>query len=144
MEIGPWRKKSPSSALRRGSIKHRALSVTGAGRQTQHGDEATNNYKWHNKGLVADNNQQFKYLRESSDGRQGAVVMWLLRIQAVGQLDSLCVVVTLPFGYQSYQLTASNSQTHAINLALHQAVCVGKAGGVLGGRLEVGWRHQAL
>lgn len=59
-------------------------------------------------------------------------------------LDSPGVVVTPPFCYQSYQLTASNSQTHAINLARHQAVCVGKAGRVLGETLEAGWCHQAL
>lgn len=38
------------------------------------------------------------------------------------------------------QLTASHSQTHALNIALHQAVCVGKAGVVL----EAAWSYKAL
>lgn len=71
-------------------------------------------------------------------------VTWVLRVQAVRQLDSLCVVVILPSHCLSYQLTASNGQTHVVALAVRQAVCVGKAAGVLGGRLEAGWSHQAL
>lgn len=49
-------------------------------------------------------------------------VTWVLWVQAVGQLDS-CVVVILPSHYLSYQLAASNSQTHVVNLAVRQAVC---------------------